>query len=487
MRTNVFTLAIVVLAVVALMVGCKSDQTAASQGEGKLSGIVSDGATNTVLSGVNITAKAFGGDTQAKATDTQGSYAFSFPIDTATNVTLSLAKTGYRDTTIVVPLQSGTVIVLNIHMTAKSVVVPLDGSGSGIAQTIAFLYANPQEIAVYGVGGQETSTLGWQVQDSLGLPIDAAHAVSLSFTSTNGPNGGEYISPPVLTSNAQGRAFTTFNAGTKSGVVQVTASATVGGRTIMSSPVRLIIHSGFADQAHFTVGPEQFNFPALAIFGKLLGISVLVGDKYSNPVAGGTAIYFRSSAGVIQSSVFTDGNGQGSVKLISGNPAPLGTYAAVPPGDGYHYVVARTLGQNGAVVQDSILLLWSGPGHISAVTPSTFDIPNTGSQSFTFRVTDALNHPLAQGTKVTIIATIPPPPTQGVRQNQVFVAFGSNGAIELPDAIFAGPNITDFSFTLRDGSWDVDDTAGTPADVTIRVETPNNAYALTYVLSGVVH
>jgi hypothetical protein len=487
MKTNTIILIIAFLVGLALLAGCKSDQTAATQGEGKVNGVVSDGATNTVLSGVNITAQAFGGGAQTKTTDAQGTYAFSFTIDTTTNVTLSLSKTGYRDTTIIVSVQSGTVLVLNIHMTAKSVVVPLGGSGSGLAQTIAFLYANPQEVAVYGVGGQETSVLGWQVQDSLGLPVDAAHAVSLTFTSTNGPNGGEYISPPVLMSNAEGQAFTTFNSGTRSGVVQITASATVAGRAIMSSPVRLVIRSGFADQAHFTVGPEKFNFPALGIFGKYLKISVLVGDKYSNPVASNTAIYFRSSAGVIQPTVFTDGNGQGSVNLISGNPAPLGAYAAVPPGDGYHYVVARTLGQGGVPVQDSILVLWSGPGHISNVNPSTFDIPNKGSQSFTFQVTDALGHPLAEGTKVTVIATIPPPPTQGVRQNQVIVAFGSNGAVEIPDAIFPGANVTNFSFTLRDGSWDVDDTDGTPVDVSIRVETPNNAGPVTAVVSGVVH
>ena len=487
MKTNILILVIAFLAAVAMFAGCKSDQTAASQGEGKVNGVVSDGATNSILTGVTITAQAFGGGAQSKTTDAQGTYAFSFAIDTTTNVTLSLAKTGYRDTTIVVPVQSGTVLVLNILMTAKSVVVPIGGSGSGIAQTIAFLYANPQEVAVYGVGGQETSILGWQVQDSLGLPVDAAHAVSLTFTSTNGPNGGEYISPPVLLSNAQGQAFTTFNSGTRSGVVQITASTSVSGRTIMSSPVRLVIHSGFADQAHFTVGPENFNFPSLGIFGKLLKISVLVGDIYSNPVASNTAIYFRSSAGVIQPTVFTDVNGGGSVNLISGNPAPLGAYAAVPPGDGYHYVVARTLGQGGSVVQDSVLLLWSGPGHISNVNPTSFDIVNKGSQSFSFQVTDALGHPLSLGTKVTVIATIPPPPTQGVRQNQVIVAFGSNGAVEIPDVIFPGPNVTDFSFTLRDGSWDVDDTLGTPVDVTIRVESPNNAGPVTFVVSGVVH
>ena len=98
-------------------------------------------------------------------------------------------------------------------------------------------------------------------------------------------------------------------------------------------------------------------------------ITVLVGDMYSNPVAPGTAVYFRSSAGVVQPTVFTNKDGFGTVKLYSGNPEPLGTYAAPGQGDGYHYVVARTLGQGGVAVEDSTLILWSGPGSISNVSP----------------------------------------------------------------------------------------------------------------------
>ena len=227
------------------------------------------------------------------------------------------------------------------------------------------------------------------------------------------------------------------------------------------------------------------NFPALHRLGDVSPITVLAGDMYSNPVAAGTAVYFRSSAGVVQPSVFTDKNGFGTVNLYSGNPGPYGVYAAPVYGDGYHYVVARTLGQGGTVVQDSTLMLWSGYGVISNISPATFDVPNTGSQTFSFRVADELGHPLAAGTIISVTALIPPPPSEGMQQNQVTTTFGSNGSVRLADVIFSGPGSTDFSFTLKDGTWSI--TEATPVNIVINVTGPNVLGAIGYTFSGTVH
>jgi hypothetical protein len=196
-------------------------------------------------------------------------------------ITVSFVKSGYRDTSFVVQINPGAVTPVSLGMSARSPISGGTGGGSGLAQTIAFLGSNPRELTVYGVGGIETAILGFEVRDSLGLPIDVAHYVDMSFSITNGPNGGEYISPISVRTNQVGQAYTTFNSGVRAGVVQVLASATVGSRTISSSPIRLIIHAGYPDQTHFTVGPEKFNFPTLGIFGLRDRISVLVGDIYS--------------------------------------------------------------------------------------------------------------------------------------------------------------------------------------------------------------
>ncbi len=479
--SGVVAAAIVVCALT--MVGCNEDESVASQGECVVSGVCLDASTSAYLADVTVLAQSVSAGSQSATTDANGSFRLTFTTDSTGTATLTLRKTGYRDTTFAVTLRAGTVVALSLPLSLKSVVNP-GGTSSGLAQTITFLGATVQEVSVYGVGGKETAILGYEVRDSLGLPIDVAHAVQLQFASTNGPNGGEYISPPSVTTNQVGQAFTTFNAGTKAGVVQVTASTTVGSRLITSSPVRLVINGGFPVQSHFSISAERHNFPALGWVGKTNGIAVLVGDMYSNPVAPGTAVYFRSSGGVIQPSVFTSKDGLGSVILYSGNPAPMGAYATPALGDGYHYVVARTLGQGGAVIEDSTVILWSGPGSISGVSPTSFDIANAGSQTFTFKVADGLGHPLAAGTRIGVAATIPPPPTSGQQQNQVIVVFGVNGSIELPDVIMSGSGTTDFSFTLKDGTWSITD--ATPVNLSINVTGPNVPNSLSYTIGGQV-
>ncbi len=489
MRNAAIFVSVIVLILAGLLAGCKSDQIAATIGEGVISGYVVDASSNARLQGVTVQAMTVSGSTLTTTSDASGMYTFTFSVDSTMNVTVMMRKTGYRDTSYVAMLKSGTVITQNFALAPVSVVGGGGAGGTGMAQTIFFMGATQPEVSVYGVGGKETTIMSWEVRDSLGLPIDDAHAVDLSFGLLGAINAGEYVSPVVLRTNAAGQAHMTFNAGVKSGVVQVYATTTAGGRTITSGPVKVIITGGYPDQAHFTLATQRFNFPALGVANMRNSISVLLGDKYSNPAAP-SAVYFSSTAGVIQGGVsgtVTSEDGQGTVDLISGNPAPLGVYSAPGWGDGYHRITAKTLGQGGVTVQDSILLLWSGAGTISNASPTTFDIPNGGSQSISFQVADYLGHPLAAGTRIMVVASIPPPPTEGVKQNQVFLQFGNAGVVEMPDVIVSGSGTTQFTCIVRDGSWDISDPTGTPVNVMISVTGPNTPNQLGMTIGGVVH
>jgi len=488
---NVLGVIITVFAFASFFLSCKSDSTStsATQGEGVVSGTVIDGLTGGPLTGVSISAQGVSAGLKTFTTGAQGTYSFTFSVDSSTLITMTFTKSGYRDTSVVLQLISGAVFPLTIQLNPKSVITPGLGGGSGLAQTIAFLGSTPPEVSVYGVGGLETSVLGWEVRDSLGLPIDAAHAVALTFTFV-GPGGGEYISPLILTTNSAGRAFTTFNSGIKAGIVQIVATATVAGRTITTSPVRLIIAAGYAVRSHFTIAATQYNFAGLDWLNRRDAITVLVGDIYSNPVAINTGVYFHTSpypagetggAGVIQPSVFTNKDGLGTVELISGNPDPLGSYAATQ-GDGYHYVVAQTLGKGGVSVRDSILMLWTGRAVISSVSPDTFTIGNGGSRFFTFTAADRLGHPLSTGTTITVTATVPPPSGGLERVNQVQVAFGDGGTVTLEDEMVGGAGITNFSFKLSDGTFDLNE--ATAATVTIKTNGANGKTVFTF--SGIV-
>jgi hypothetical protein len=470
-RAIMMLMLVVGLAVV--FFACKSNDSAtAPTGTGVISGTVVDSSSGAPLSGVTVTAQSASSGTQSKVTDATGTFTFEYSTDSARTVTLTFSKSGFRNRTIVAEASSGNVTTLSVAMTSSA---PISGgTSSGVASTIYLVSVLPTDIFVYGVGGNETSYLIWEVRDSVGLPIDAAHAVTLSFSINGGLNGGEFIYPVSVTTNAQGRATTSLSSGIVSGAVQVVATTQAGGRTIVSQSGRIVIHSGFADQRHFSIAPEKLNFPALGIVGSRDPISVLVGDIYSNPVATNTAVYFATRAGVIISSTFTNPSGEGTADLISGNPFPLLPNPVAINRDGYQYVVASTLGRNGTIVKDSALILWSGASTISNITPSSFNIPNAGSQRIDFVVSDVHGNTLSAPTGITVTVT----------GAQAEVAFGINGTFTISQDVILPPGAnTQFSCIVSDSQPDTNYV--TSATVSISVNSAGNGNA-TATIGGTI-
>jgi hypothetical protein len=471
MKSLLFMLTLCVIPALVLM-SCKSDPSKAEPGKANVAGVVTDGATGAALAGVTVTARTTT-NSQNKVTESDGSYGFVFDTDSTLNVSLSFAKSGYRDSSFSVQLSSGNVSTANVVMNTR---LPISGgSGTGVAATIAIVSSAPQEVSVYGVGGIETSYLTWEARDSVGLPVDAAHAVTMTYTISSPLGGNEYMYPVTATTNAQGRATTSFSAGIRSGVVQIVASATVGSRTITSSPVRVVVHSGLADQRHFTVGPQILNWPVLGVMSERNPIAVLVGDIYSNPVATNTAVYFQTRAGVIMSAAFTTASGEGTADLISGSPWPTGSNALTTYGNGYHYAVASTVGQNGTIIMDSVLVLWSGGSIISNISPSTFVIPNGGVQVIHFTVSDIYLNTLSKGTQIKVEAS----------GAQADVAFGTQGVfvigndINLPKSAF-----TQYYCLVSDAV--PTDTVASGATITITVTSEGNGNA-TETIGGTIY
>jgi hypothetical protein len=470
-RAIMMLMLVVGLAVV--FFACKSNDSAtAPTGTGVISGTVVDSSSGAPLSGVTVTAQSASSGTQSKVTDATGTFTFEYSTDSARTVTLTFSKSGFRNRTIVAEASSGNVTTLSVAMTSSA---PISGgTSSGVASTIYLISVLPTDISVYGVGGNETSYLIWEVRDSVGLPIDAAHAVTLSFSINGGLNGGEFIYPVSVTTNAQGRATTSLSSGIVSGAVQVVATTQAGGRTIVSQPVRIVIHSGFADQRHFSIGAEKLNFPTLGVIGNRDPISVLVGDIYSNPVATNTAVYFVTRAGVIISSTFTNPSGEGTADLISGNPFPLFGNALTTYGNGYQYVIGSTLGRNGTIIKDSVLVLWTGPSIVSNITPSPFNIPNAGSQRIDFRVSDVYGNTLSAPTGITVTVT----------GAQAEVAFGINGTFTISQDIILPPGTnTQFSCIVSDSQPDTNYV--TSATVSISVNSAGNGNA-TATIGGTI-
>jgi hypothetical protein len=341
------------------------------------------------------------------------------------------------------------------------------GGGSGPAATIALVQMTRTAISVREVGGDETSIVTYEVRDSLGRPVDQAHQVTVSFFFQGNPGGGEFISPSSALTEAQtGRVRTTVNSGYKAGVLQIVAQATIGSRTIRSAPVIINIFGGFPVASHFSVGASKLNFPGYDRLGERNTISVLAGDKYSNPVKPGTAIYFSTTGGIINipATAYTNSDGEASATLISGNPRPNDPVLGL----GFARVSASTVGELGETVSDTVIVLFSGTSQITGVSPTTFAVPAGGTSGpITFTVSDQNGNPLSQGTSIRVTLQYTPPPNTTIN-----LTVTGDVDVTLGDTQLRGAGTTQFTFRV------VDQTIGgvptsVPVTVVISVTSPN--------------
>ncbi len=383
-------------------------------------------------------------------TDIQGKYSITVSLAANTNLTIYVSKSGF--------VQDTTTVSVTYGLDYSVSLISLVASGStqkpsGNPVSIYLISQSTQSIGVQGSGSVETATLTFVAVDSSGTPIDLNHSVVVNFSLGANPGGTVTPSPASVQTNDQGQASVNISSGTKAGVVQVYASINLGSKIIYSQPVALAIYGGLPDQAHFSIVPSMYNFPGYDIFNLTNPITVLVGDKYSNPVRPGTVIYFQTTSGIIDGSAITDANGVGSVNLRSGNPIANNTSY----GTGFGVVTAYTADENKNMIYDSVKILFSGIAQNPVVSPTTFDIPNGGFQNFNYTVSDENGNPLAKGTTISVSVSGSNVAAQG------------DVAVTLPDT--QSKTWTQFSFQVYDTA-DTVNVAG-PVSVIISTNGPN--------------
>ncbi len=368
-----------------------------------------------------------------------------------------------------------------------------------LASQVLYLGATATDIFVDGVGGLENSTISYQVTDSLGFPIDRQRRVGVTYNIQFFPNstiaGG---TPPSVIPNADstddnGELHTSVVSGTEAGVVQVVAHISVPGRVaLISQPVKITVHAGFADQAHFTLIPSHFVSAGL---DNHVPFSVVVGDTFSNPVAKGTAVYFHSQAGVIQTgssdfSAYTDASGGAVVDLLLVNPHPTfgspyeykpvsGPYAGLIGGrDGYFWVYGQTQGHNTVNIVDSVLEEEAvGPITVTGIPDTVVPISNLTNVTPPISITikDGNGNPLPDGTTITAAIVPPANPPTGFQMG-VSGAISTAVTATLPDAGYArflGPGITDFTFRVVNECAPPSIATGATVTVNITITAPN--------------
>lgn len=354
---------------------------------------------------------------------------------------------------------------------------------SGPAASITLVGRSSQAIGVQSAGADETATLTFIVLDAFGNPIDSEHAVDVTFTIANGPGEGEFLAPATKSTDGSGQVQTTISSGTKSGTVQVFATATnEEGTVITSYPVVITITGGLPDQMHFSVVSERRNFAGYDFFGDINPVTAFVGDIYGNPVQPGTAVYFTTDGGIVEGSGTTDDLGRARVELVSAAPQPSGSFECIDESgtpymrasEGYAIVEALTSNR----VQDDILttttVLFSGETQIT-FTDVDADPDNGDLGNYGFRVSDRFGNPLEEGTTISVTA-------DGVNVEAV-----GDEQVTLGDHLCPGDGRTDFLISVVQGDEVGEDDLPLPPQLetlTIKVNSPNGNAQLTVYNTG---
>ena len=457
-------LLVLLFSLIMFLIGCETntDSTTTDLIDGDttnvaiITGQVVDAKDGSALDGAIIKITD-GSVVKGTTTGSDGKFTYNFELDEDSDLSVVVFKAGYfQDTTRIFAIVNSTteVPLFKLERDESSNAGDFSGRGASI-----YLFSQSQEfIGVKESGSNESALIVFEIRDSSGIVIGENNAVDVSFRFGATPGGGEYLYPSSMRSNALGRVSVSLNTGTVAGVSQIIAEAVVDGKPIVSKPINITIHGGFPDADHFSIGSDQINYPYWHILGGRAEITVLVGDKYSNPVREGTAVYFKTDAAVIEGSALTNKQGLATVSLFSGDPDPNDPTF----GPGFFFVYGTTINEDEDHISTKTLLLFSGPPQVT-LSPRTFSIENGGSQEFTYSVKDANGNPLAKGCSYVI----------NVKTGGNASASGDI-SIRMPD-VQSGH--TEFTFTV------VDDKAEeynlSDITVTLNVDGPNGTASLT--------
>jgi hypothetical protein len=351
---------------------------------------------------------------------------------------------------------------------AGEVRITATAGGSVSAQIALYLLSGPPgsilldslehpEIDVQGTGDPEASRMVFRVLDCYGVPIGADRPTIVSFelvATTDG--GGEYLCCLLDTTDRWGRVQTSLHSGTLPGVTETIARVVGSVPSIESQAVPVTIHRFLPHVDHLDVRAARCNLDGLCA-NDLWGdsITAYVYDEFGNAVTRGTAVYFRTDYSGITGADTSDGDGRAHAFFYQIEP--------LPP-TGHVTIYAQTADSFGNPIEDTTTILLSGCTAPITASPMSFAIANGGSQYFTYHVSDALGHPLTEGTAITVEATAG--------------TVVGNVEVELPDAC---GGYTDFAFYLLDDNpTDTDP----PAAVFITIEVKSRNGDRQLIISG---
>ena len=367
---------------------------------------------------------------------------------------------------------------------------------------------DPNSLGVKDSGRNQTVTVTATVVDSKNNPVLDGTLVRFSIFAS--PGGGEFLSSTEAIPTVNGNAQVSLNSGIRSGSVRIMAQVTDAAGVPVVPEVRaisteILIFAGppFIENvnnaltSHLTVGVGPSNIVGWDVVNNTARVTVVVGDKFNNPVPAGTAVFFTTTAGVISTHTgFTDEEGIATVTIHSGNPLPditrfyntffdpnenhpdwaLGTNVIPGPipdydlgevvnslggvgeNDGIVRIIATTEGvdANGKSARPWSVanLVFSGGISTFTVTADTTELAPGESALISFTIYDVNGNPIVGGSEITVSS--------------------NGGALSWTSLITADPGQTHYNVTVTNNIDPSDPSARTfSTPVTIDVKSEN--------------
>ncbi|MEJ2427179.1 MAG: Ig-like domain-containing protein, partial [Candidatus Thiodiazotropha sp.] len=208
---------------------------------------------------------------------------------------------------------------ITAYATIDGVTVTATGYVTVAASTLGsmqFVSAEPANIGLKGFGLVETSDVTFRVLDTNSNPV-SGQLVNFALNTTV---GGATLINSSATSDVNGLVTATVNSGTIPTSVRITATL-VANSALSTQSDGVTISTGISDQNSFSLALSNHSPEAWNTDGEVVTASVYAADHFNNPVPDGTAIYFTTEGGQMESQCLTAA-GRCSVKWTSSNPRP---------------------------------------------------------------------------------------------------------------------------------------------------------------------
>ena len=206
---------------------------------------------------------------------------------------------------------------------------------------------SPEFIYLRGSGKDEKATITFTLLDAQAKPV-SGKKLNFSFAGTisNNVNYQDYtLSPTSATTNTDGKAIVTVNSGNLPAPISVIATLDEN-KEIRAGSSQIGVGIGYADDDSFSFAQTAYNINGAGYDGETSTITIRLADRFNNPVANGTKVYFTTEGGSIAGDL---SSGSGDITGVCSTVAGLCTATLTSqdprPADGRLTVSAYVAGE----------------------------------------------------------------------------------------------------------------------------------------------